>query len=358
MTYCKVCGFPLGARPNTYDRDGVCGACINSEAKKSIDFKARQDWLTEYIKANKTNPEYDCVVAVSGGKDSHMIVRRLYENHGVKNALLVSVTDEFTHTQAGKYNISNLVCKYNCDLITYRCQPETFKRETKKDFEESLHPLKWIEEKIYEIPVKIAKAYGIKLIFFGENSAFEYGETDKLEIFHPSSLKEVDGISLKYDPKPQPFGVVKSVPRHILRDDVNIIYMGAIYPYSIADSLQCARSIGFKDLDDFDEWPRQGSIEQYTQIDSIAYIIQLFTKYPKYAYQRVADIACRFVREGTMTREKARELIDQKDHICDPMAKEDFCKTIGISIAEFDATIEKWYNPNLFEKVDGKWVVK
>ena len=326
---CKVCGFPLGARPNTYERDGVCGACINNEAKKSIDFKARQTWLTDYIKANKTNEEYDCVVAVSGGKDSHMIVRRLYENHGVKNALLVSVTDEFTHTKAGKHNIDNLVKRYDCDLITYRCKPMTFRRETLKDFKETLHPLKWIEEKIYEIPVKIAKQFGIKLVFFGENSAFEYGEKEELDIFHPKSS-----------------------------DEVNIIFMGAIYPYSIQDSLVQATEIGFKDLDDFDEWPRMGSIEQYTQIDSIAYIIQLWSKYPKYAYQRVADIACRFVREGTMTRERARELIDEKDYICDKAALRDFCQTIGIQLPEFWDIVRQHANKDIVEFRDGAWRVK
>ena len=160
--------------------------------------------------------------------------------------------------------------------------------------------------------MEIAKAYGIKLVFFGENSSFEYGTSTELDIFHPNS----DG-------------------------NVNIVYMGAIYPYSITDSLEQARSIGFKDLDDFNEWPRQGSIDQFAQIDSIAYIIQLFTKHAKFGFQRVADIACRYVREGKLTREQARALIDEKDHICDPMAKTDFCQTIGITEEYFDEVVKK-----------------
>lgn len=329
MKLCKVCGFPLGTRPGLIEEDGVCGACLNNEAKKSIDFAARQEWLTKYIAENKTHPKYDCVVAVSGGKDSHAIVKRLYENHGVKNALLVSVTDEFTHTKAGQYNINNLVTRYNCDHITFRCEPQTFRRETLKDFEEELHPLKWIEEKIYKIPVEIAKAYGIKLVFFGENSAFEYGTDDKLDIFHPKSDEET-----------------------------KIIFMGAIYPYSITDSLQQAREIGFKDLDDFNEWPRRGSVEQYTQIDSIAYIIQLWTKYPKYGFQRVADVACRWVREGKIDRAEARRLIDGQDYICDPMAKDDFCKTIGITGEYYDEVVSKHANKKLVEFRDKAWHIK
>lgn len=312
MRYCSHCGFPLDTRPGLIERNGVCLACINNESKKNIDFKARQDWLTSFISGTKSKSEYDCVIAVSGGKDSHAIVKRLYENHGIKNALLVSVTDEFTHTKAGNYNISNLIYRYNCDLITYRCKPKDFIENTRKDFFETLHPLKWIEERIYKIPVEVAKAYGIKLVFYGENSAFEYGTSETLDIFHPSSDAET-----------------------------SVIFMGAIYPYSIRDSLAQARSIGFHDLNDTGEWYRQGSIEQYTQIDSVAYIIQLWTKYPKFGFQRVADIASRFVREGRMTKEQARKMIDENDYRIDPRALDDFCRTINISRKEFWETVRR-----------------
>lgn len=330
MEFCKKCGFILGTRPGLKEQDGVCLACINSENKSKIDFKSRQKWLTSYIKKNKTHSEYDCLIAVSGGKDSHMIVNRLIEKHGVKNPLLVSVTDEFTHTKAGQYNINNLVMRYDLDHITFRCKPITFRKETLKDFRNELHPLKWIEEKIYKIPVEIAKNYGIKLVFYGENSAFEYGTSDKLDIFHPDST-----------------------------EDCQIIFMGAIYPYSIKDSLEVARKIGFKNLDDFNEWSRQGSIEQDTQIDSIAYIIQLWTKYVKYGFQRVSDVACRMVREGTLNKVQAAYLIEEKDYACDPMAKRDFCNTIGITEKEFDKVVDKHANRNLVEKdVNGNWRLK
>ena len=330
MRYCNECGFPLGTRPGLMERDGVCGACLNAKRKRNMIasgvFKSRQEWLTKHIAENKTHPKYDCVVAVSGGKDSHAIVKRLYERHGVKNALLVSVTDEFTHTEAGRLNIDNLVRRYNCDLITFRCEPETFRRETLKDFENELHPLKWIEEKIYKVPVEIAKAYGIKLVFFGENSAFEYGSDFDLCIYHPSSDGETD-----------------------------VIYMGAIYPYSIADSLAEARSIGFVDLNDTGEWLREGSIEQYTQIDSVAYMVQLWTKYVKFGFQRVADIACRFVREGSMTREEARRLIDENDYKLDPCTKADFCDTIGITERQFDEIVDKHANRDIVAKHGDAW---
>jgi len=131
--------------------------------------------------------------------------------------------------------------------------------------------------------------------------------------------------------------------------------MGAIYPYSITDSLEQARSIGFKDLDDFGEWKREGSIDQYTQIDSIAYIVHLYCKYPKMGFQRVADIACRYVREGIYTREKARLMIDAYDYRCDPDAKTDFCKTLGIKESYFDEVVARHANTDLVEFRSGAW---
>lgn len=320
---CKKCGFILGTRPGLKEIDGVCLSCINIENKKNIDFKKRQEWLTKYIQDNKGDCKYDCAVAVS----SHTIVRRLIESHGVKNPLLISVTDEFTHTKAGLHNINNLVKKYNLDLVTFRCQPNTFVKETKKDFFESLHPLKWIEERIYDLPPQIAKGHGINLLFYGENSAYEYGTSEELEIFHPET-----------------------------NDDLKIIFMGAIHPYSISDSLKMAREIGFMDLDDFREWPRAGGIENYTQIDSVGYIVQLWTKFVKFGFQRVSDIACRFVREGKITKEQAELLIKDKDYILDRASKMDFCDTIGITEEEFDKTVDKFANHDLVTKdVNDQW---
>ena len=332
MRFCNRCGFILGTRPGLLEKDGVCQSCINVENKNNIDFKQRQIWLTKFIKEQyllQHDKQYDCLIAVSGGKDSHMIVKRLIENHWVNNPLLVSVTDEFTHTKAGQHNINNLVTRYNLDHITFRCAPKTFKRETLKDFENELHPLKWIEEKIYAVPLDIARKYGIRLVFFGENSAYEYGTSETLDIFR------VD------------------------EPDIKVIYMGAIYPYSIIDSLTEACEIGFKDLDDFNEWYRQGSIEQFTQIDSVAYIMQLWTKYVKYGFQRVSDIACRFVREGMLTKEQAEQYIRERDYICDPQAKADFCKTIGITEDYFDKIVDKHANKDLvYKDINGNWRLK
>ena len=324
---CKKCGFILGTRPGLKDENGVCSACINAEKKKSINFEERQEWLTKYIKENKTHPEYDCLVGVSGGKDSHMIVKRLVEEHGCKNILLVNMTDEFTHTKAGEHNISNIAYRYNCDMITYRFNPQTFREKAKEGLEKQLFPLAWFEDRLYRTPFEIAKKFGIRLVFYGECAEFEYGSMKELEIFHPLS-----------------------------DEDTKLIYLGAIWPYSIEDSLKCAREAGFRDLDYYNEWQRQGQIENYTQIDSIGYIVAVWCKFPKFGFQRVSDIASRFVRDGILTKQQAELYISENDWVLDPAAKRDFCNAINITEEFFDACVDKHANLDLVRKdINGNW---
>jgi len=327
---CSRCGFVLGTRPGMFEESGICGACINAETAKSFDWVARKKDLAAICADLKTKQgEYDCLIAVSGGKDSTVITKTLVEDYELK-PLLVTVTDEFTHTQAGLHNVKNIAERFNCDHIIWRCEPETFKRKTLEDFKNELHPLKWVEEKIYSVPITLAKRFGIKVVFFGENSAFEYGSSKALDYLHPAS-----------------------------DDLLNIYYLFAFLRYSETGNRKLAKDYGFKDLDDFNEWQRHGHIENFTQQDSIAYIIQLWTKYVKFGFQRVSDMACRYVRQGLLTREQALQFIADRDYQCDPAAKKDFCRTIGITEEQFDLTVDKHANLELVEKdVNGIWKVK
>jgi len=325
MEICLKCGMP-DTRPGGNFKDKVCLACRNYETRKDIDWVERQKILKDICEKRVSEKnEYDCVCPVSGGKDSTVIVSELV-SLGMK-PLLVTVMDEFTKTKAGAHNAKNIAERFNLDHIYFRCAPQTFKNETLKDFENELHPLKWIEEKIYSTPVRIAKLYNIPLVFFGENSSFEYGTSDTLELLHPLS-----------------------------DDETKVYYFFAFYPYNERETMEKAKDFGFKDLDDFNEWFRQGNVENFTQIDSIAYIIQLWTKFPKYGFQRVCDITSRMVRKNQMTKEQADLLVKEKDYICDPAARRDFCNTLGITENYFNKIVDKHDNKDiLYKDVNGNW---
>lgn len=327
---CQQCAFPLRARPGSLEQGDTCQACMNFNAAKYFNWDERKAKLTALTKAMKeAGNHYDCAVAVSGGKDSTVIVSKLVNEYGLK-PLLITVTDEFSHTRAGLHNAKNISERFNLDHVIWRCEPQTFRKETLKDFEETLHPLKWIEEKLYGVPIQVAKNFGISNIFFGENSDFQYGRSKTLDYLSPLSDK-----------------------------DINVHYFFAYHPYSELGNREEAKKWGFIDLDDTGEWLRQGHIENYTQQDSVAYVIQLWTKFVKFGFQRVSDVACRYVRDGKLTRQQALEYILERDWQCDPYAKRDFCRTIGISESHFDEVVSKHANRDLVEQdSNGQWKLK
>jgi hypothetical protein len=307
-------------RPGSQFLDSICLACRNYENRKNIDWSARASQLEQLCRDRiAQGGQYDCVCPVSGGKDSTVIVGELV-NLGMR-PLLVTVTDEFTKTKAGSHNLKNISSKFNLDHLVFRHAPQLFIENTRRDFENELHPLKWIEQKIYETPIEVARRYDIPLVFFGESSDYEYGVTNELNLLHPAS-----------------------------DDRTQVYFFFAFKPYNETQNWQRAKSWGFRDLDDFDEWFRQGNIENFTQIDSIAYLIQLWTKFPKFGFQRVTDIASRMVRKGQLSKEQAQRLIRERDYICDPAAKRDFCKTLSITEDYFDAIVDRHANREILIK--------
>jgi len=118
-----------------------------------------------------------------------------------------------------------------------------------------------------------------------------------------------------------------------------------------------AKRKGFHDLTH--EWRRTHHIEDFDQIDSRAYLVHSWMKYPKFGHASATDYAARMVRYGMLTREEAFKLVEKHDHALDPLSVRDFCDFLGYSETEFWEIIDKLYNPDLFEKNKlGRWVLK
>src|SRR4030042_3946003 len=183
MRYCKNCVMP-DTRPGIkFDNNGVCYPCLVAEKRKHIDWKKRQKYLTEIVKKYRKNDGgYDCLIPVSGGKDSHFqtyIMKEVYE----MNPLLVCVSDSFSHTIAGQHNLRNISETFKCDLLTYNLNHYTMRKMVRLAFEYYGSPTWPIDMAIYSIPLKIAHSLHIPLIVYGENIAFEYGGPNSEETY-------------------------------------------------------------------------------------------------------------------------------------------------------------------------------
>ena len=81
-------------RPGIKFENGVCIGCIHYEKQKTTDWTMRRNELEKLCQKhrNSNDSNYDCAIAVSGGKDSHFQVYYMKEVMKMNPVLLTVET--------------------------------------------------------------------------------------------------------------------------------------------------------------------------------------------------------------------------------------------------------------------------
>ena len=274
---CKRCFMP-NTRPQTPFGDEVCQACKNFDTRTNVDWDARLEELRAICDRHRSNDgSWDCVLPVSGGKDSYAMTHWIKEVMGM-NPLLITAGDPFTKTEAGLRNYHNLGEAFNCDQILGTVSPDAARRLIRAGFEEFLDPLRFIEQVLNTIPFKVGSKLGIPLSFKGE-SPFVYGASvteDKSAL--ERILRRTTGFSIDYwverGARKEELNWIKPLTSEELeRLRPEVYYLSYFVPWSSVSNREIAKRYGFVDL--AHEWKREGCMEDFEQIDSVAYLTHL-----------------------------------------------------------------------------------
>ncbi len=364
MKFCTHCIMP-DTRPGiTFNEEGVCIACQNNEKKKTVNWDARMEELKALCdKYRRKEPgQYDCIIAVSGGKDSHYQVHVMKELMNM-NPLLITVEDFFTMTEAGKHNVKNISEAFGCNLLAFKPNRRAAKVISRYMFEKYGRPLWYVDRLLYTVPLYYAAALKIPLLVYGENVSYEYGGVDDVETY--SAREQVfNGVAPGVDLQelvdagvPRDELTYLEAPSREMLNELEPIYLSYFVEWNGVKNYEFAKRRGFKDLTH--EWDRTNHVENFNQIDSIGYLLNAWMKFPKYGHAYATDYAARWVRYGLLTREEAVKLAEERDHNVDPKIIEDFCAFTGMTIPEFYEALDKLYNKELFERNSwGQWRLK
>lgn len=364
MNYCKRCVMP-DTRPGIqFDKNGVCGACITNEHKKSVDYEKRFKQLERICDKYRgmNGNGFDCAIAVSGGKDSHYQVHIMKEIMRM-NPVLFSVEDNFPMTEAGRHNLKNISEEFGCPVLSLKPDIRLQKNLMRKTFEKYGKPTWLIDRLIYTYPLWMALKFNTPLLVYGENVSYEYGGADAKETY---SAKE----QLKN-------GVASDIPleelldENILESDLGMViapddegldrlepvYLSYFTEWNSYKNYVFAKSRGFHDL--WGEWDRSMMAEHFDQVDSAAYLVHAWMKYPKFGHACATDYTSRFIRYGMMARDEAIQIVREKDHALDPRCVREFCEFCGYTEAEFWKITDSFYNRDIFQKNRfGEWELK
>jgi len=362
MKFCKRCVLP-DTRPNlTIGEDGICNACKSHGLKKDIDWIQREKDFEKVVEnATLRSKGYDCLIPVSGGKDSTWQVVKCLE-YGL-NPLTVTWKTP-ARTEIGQTNLDNLV-NLGVDHIDFQVNPEVERKFILNSFKKYGSTAIPMHMAIFNIPIRIAVQYSIPLIIWGENSAFEYGgEYDdqkgfrldrswllKYGVTHGTTAKDwvSDDLSAK---ELTPY--FSPSENEIEKAGVLAVFLGYYFPWDVELSLEVAKSNGFKERK---EGPKVG-IYNYADIDCDFISIHHWLKWYKFGITRTMDNLSLEIRNGRMTREDAIKILGQSgdETPVDDIVK--FCSFMGITEEDFFQICAQFRNTDIWKFQEGVWQIK
>ena len=358
IKYCRRCIMPE-TKPDLFiDAEGICSACRSFERRKEVDWDTRKRELESVLGRyrSKDGKNYDCIVPVSGGKDSTFQALRMLEL-GMNPLCVTATTDHLS--DLGRRNIENLK-KRGVDYIEITTNP-VVRRTINRLALTQVGDISWPEHvTIFTVPIRVAVQFNIPLIIWGENPQNEYGgpaAASDNSVLTRRWLEEFGGLlGLRVSDL---VGQEKIEPKHLIQytypsDDelkrvgVTGLFLGYYIPWDGYGNALYAQAHGFETYHKAVE----GSLVNYENLDNIQTGIHDYFKFLKYGFGRATDLACMHIRRGRLSRADALEMVKAHDgkfpwiYLGYPIV--DVLKEIGMTLDEFQRVCDRFTNKKLF----------
>lgn len=369
IQWCLTC-VETNTRPTTqFSAEGICIACRNTsnQAAETINWDERNKVLGSIIEWAKksTASGYDCIIGVSGGKDSTR--QALFAREKGLNPLLVCCAyPPEQQTPRGVKNLANLI-SHGFDTLVVTPAPGTSKELMRNCFKNYGNFFNATELALYASLPIVATSYNIPLILLGENPGLAWG-TDV-------GSQDYDGNRMKYmntlkGGNPRTFAPESikdeelfwySYPsdQDLERAKIRIVYLG----YFMSDfndhtNAEHALKSGLEFRTGVDALPENmGGIYPFVALDDDFVIPNQMLKYLKFGFGKATQEVGSAIRFGKMTRKEGIELVKKYDGKCADFYIQKFCDYLEISETEFWQIAEPYINKELFRKNEqGKWV--
>jgi N-acetyl sugar amidotransferase len=373
MKYCQRCCYPENAQPSIiFDEQDVCSGCRVVESRPSIDWAERERWLVELLneykaKAKAARNPYDCIIPVSGGKDSHYQAYLMKVKYGM-NPLFVTYNHLY-NTKVGLRNLENMFRKFSCDLIRFSSNPDSARRISRYMLEK-IGDVTWhYHAGIMTFPIQIAVKYKIPLMIWGEEGFSEltgmFNQDDMVEF---TKKKRQEHDMRGFEPEDllnqgdSPFELRDLAPFFYPSDeeieDVGLrgIYLSNYISWNA--KAQCEQMIRDYDFETARERDRTFNI--YDKLDDVhANGVHDYLKYLKFGYGRATDDASTEIRHGRITREEGIDLVVKHDSKR-PRDLDLLLEFLGITEQHFEALVEPLRDERIWsmEAATGKWTPK
>ena len=369
MIYCKECLEPNTRPGSSWDSSDICTACEYHKSIKEIYWPDRREILLNIVdEAKKDNKksQYDCIVGVSGGKDSTRQALYIRDNLGLNPLLVCMSYPPSQVTDLGSSNLSNLI-RLGFDLEIIGPSPILWKKLIKEAFFKFSNWAKATEMALFSAVPIIAINYDIPLVIWGENPGLQIGDFGMIgkngwdgnnmksgntlaggdiSWMEEMGISEKDLIFFRYP-----------IEKEFEAKNINIIYLGwFIGDWNFITNGRTSLSYGLSPR--LDPATDTGDASNVSSLDEDWVIFNQMIKYYKFGFGKTTEYVNEQIRVGSMSRDEAIKLVEQYDGKCADKYIDSFCDYINITKKEFWEVIDKNVNKKLFTSTgeEGKYV--
>jgi N-acetyl sugar amidotransferase len=327
-----------------------------------VDWQERYEILQDVLEhyRRKSGQYFDCIIGVSGGKDSLRQALFVREKLRLRPLLACLSYPPQQVTARGVDNISNLI-ELGFDTVLSAPAPETWRRLMRASFDRFTNWARSTELALFSCVPQLAIRHGIPLILWGENPGLQLGDLKTLGRtgYDGNNLRHMNTLSggglewmleagfnedmllpYRYPAAPE-FEAV----------DLQIVYLGwFLGDWSLVNNAAYSCTYGLEKRDDTVD--NTGDLYGVTSLDEDWVTLNQMIKYYKFGFGRVTDYVNEEIRLGRMSRERAIELVEQYDDACAPSYIESFCEYIGITSHQFWLHVRTSVNRTLFDVAD------
>jgi N-acetyl sugar amidotransferase len=368
MRYCKICLMP-DTQPNCrFNSLGICTVCENHSNDKQDNYDKRLDELKNLIKKilkGRKISRWNCIVGVSGGKDSTRQAMWVREKLQM-TPLLVSVAYPPRQiTQNGVHNLSNLINR-GFDVLVLGPAPRLSRQLVRQAFLRFCNWCKATEMALFAGVPRIALQKKIPLVFWGENPATQVGDMgcmgssiwDGNNLVNANTLSGGDLSWFREVAGGEQLLAMYKFPTQaeLNKNKVRTLFLGPAWRDWSGETnsrFSLINGIDFRGGNPEDTGDNLGT----RMLDEDWTIVNFLMKFYKLGYSRGTAHASALIRSGQISREEGIVIAERYDEACADHYIESFCKYIELAESEFWGTIKKFSPPRLFD-LSGKRPVK
>jgi len=359
IKYCKKCVIPDTKPDILFNNEGICSACVYYEERSEMNWDKRKIELMGLLNKykSKDGSNHDCIIPVSGGKDSTFQTLKMLE-FGMNPLCVTATTDKLS--DIGRRNIENIK-KLGVDYIEVSTNP-ILRRKINKFTLTMVGDIGWPEHlTIFTIPVRIATQHKIPLIIWGENTQNENGgpaADAKNNTLSRRWLEEFGGLNaLRVSDLIGQEGIQKrdlvlyTYPSNEELDKIGVtgLFLGHYIPWDGHNNALIAQAYGFE------SYPTRvdGSIINYENLDNLQMRVHDYFKFLKFGYDRCTDWASLHIRRNRLTRDEGLKLVKEYGgkfpsvYLKTPL--KEVLDEIDVTIDEFIKICDQFTNKSVFK---------